>query len=63
MKLVISHAGEAALAAFIFLSAMLLMQNITYKNSSGVTSKGVVNVIGQEIKPEDPEKCLAKGIP
>ena len=50
MKLVIRHAGEAALAAFIFLSAMLLMQNITYTNSSGVTSKGVVNVIGQEIK-------------
>lgn len=53
MKLVIRHAGEAALAAFIFLSAMLLMQNITYTNSSGVTSKGVVNVIGQEIKLED----------
>lgn len=53
MKLVIRHAGEAALAAFIFLSAMLLMQNITYTNSSGVTSKGVINVIGQEIKPED----------
>ena len=53
MKLVIRHAGEAALAALIFLGAMFLIENITFENSSGVTSKGVLNIIGQEIKPED----------